>query len=186
MANCQKCEKKLPLITIKPTRHPNPLGSGHLCKACYQPYFLVLKTYTTNVKRAETDPKAAAWIALCCLLAAQRINLVHTMTAVLCGIVETKNSWEVCKQKSIEHAKKALSMLPSNSKGRPFVKALLQRAEALTEPPLREIPMQKYGSVFGDSIAAIEYEAIVRSSVSIDELNKFAKSLPGYRWSLFH
>ncbi|UCD88520.1 MAG: hypothetical protein JSW04_08580, partial [Desulfobacterales bacterium] len=80
MAYCQKCEKKLPLITIKHPRHPNPLGNGHLCKACYQPYLLVINTYTENVKSAEADPKAAAWIALCCMMAAQRINLVHTLT----------------------------------------------------------------------------------------------------------
>lgn len=185
MAKCQKCAKKFPLVTIRNTRFPNPLGDGHLCAACYQPYFFVLEAYTNNVSNAEKDPKAAAWTALCCLLAAQRVNLVHTLTAVLCGIVETNNSWDVCRQKAIELAKYGLSMLASNAKGQIFVRALLKEAEALVEPPQRQIPIQKYGSVFGDNIMAVEHEAIKRSGVSKDELETFVRSLPGHEWLLY-
>lgn len=184
MTNCQQCRKKLPFFTIRNARYPNPLGNGYLCGSCYQPYFLVMETYTTNASNADIDPKAAAWSALCCLLAAQRINLVYTLTAVLCGIIETNNSWEVCKQTSIELAMKALSMLNSDSEGRAFVQALLKKAEALDEPPRRQIPIQKYGSVFGDAVVAIEHEAIKRSGVSMDELNNVVKSLPGHGWLL--
>lgn len=184
MPNCRKCGKKLSIFTIRNARHPNPLGKGHLCRECYQPYFLVLEKYTKNLEKADTDPKAAVWIALCCLLAAQRINLVRTLTAALCGIFETQNSWEICRQKSIELAKKAISMLPSDSEGRDFVQGLLNRAEEIAESPPREILIQKYGSVFGDSVIAIEYEAITRSGISMDELDNFVESLPGHHWLL--
>jgi hypothetical protein len=184
MADCRKCAKKFPIITMRNARYPNPLGGGHLCSVCYQPYLFALETYTNNVNNAETDPKAAAWTALCCLLAAQRINLVHRFVAVLCNIVETKNSWEVCKQKSIELAKHAISMLDSDAKGQIFVQALLKEAERVVEPPRRQVPIQKYGSVFGDAIVAIELEAMKRSGVSKDELETLVKSLPGHEWLL--
>jgi hypothetical protein len=182
MANCQKCNKIFSLITIRNVRHSNPLGNGNLCSACYQPYLLVLETYTSNVDNADTDPKAAAWTALCCLLTAQKINLVHTFIAALCGIVETRHSWEVCRQKSIELVQHALKMLEPDANGRVFLQALLNSAEVLVKTPGRQISVQKYGSVFGDDIAAIEYEAIKRSGVCMDELNAFVTSLPGREW----
>ena len=184
MANCRKCKKKFPFFTIRPARHPNPLGPGYLCGGCYQPYLLVLEKYKKSLENADSNPKAAVWVVLCCLLAAQRINLVRTLTAVLCGIVETKNSWEVCRQKSIELSKKAMAMLPSDSEGRVFIQGLLNRAEEIAESPPREILIQKYGSVFGDSIIPIEYEAITRSGISMNELDDLIKSLPGHQWLL--
>lgn len=160
------------------------MGNGHLCGMCYQPYLLFIETYISNVNNAETDPKAAAWTILCCLLVAQRINLVYTLTAVLCGIVEISNSWEVCKQTSIELAENALSRLNSDSDGQVFMQVLKNRAEVLAGSPRRQISIQKYGSVFGDVIVPIELEAIKLSGVSIDELNAFVKSLPGHPWLL--
>ena len=160
------------------------MGSGYLCKECYQPYGLVLEIYTTNLEKSNTDPKAAAWVALCCLLAAQRINLVRTVTSVICGINEKKNSWEMCRQRAIELATKAMSMLPSGSEGQIFVKGILTGAEEITESPQREIPIQRHASVWGDSISDIEYEALVRSGLSIDELNNLIASMPGHQWLL--
>jgi len=97
VANCRKCDQKFPFLSIWNAKRPNPLGNGHLCNKCYQLYQFVLEKYTTHLKQVDTDPRAAAWVALCCLLAAQRINLVRTVTAVLCDFIETKNSWEVCR-----------------------------------------------------------------------------------------
>jgi hypothetical protein len=38
----------------------------------------------------------------------------------------------------------------------------------------------------GDSIQDIEYEAVLRSGISMDELNHLVVSLPGHQWLLFH
>lgn len=184
MVDCQKCGDKFPFFTIMDKKRPNPVGGGNLCKKCFQPYHLVLKKYTTNLEKTDTDPKSAAWIILCYLLAAKKVNLVRTLTAVLCGIVETKNSWEVCRQRSMELVKKARSILPSNSEGQIFLQQLQKRAEEITGSPSREIPIQIYGSVLGNTVTPIEYDAVSRSGISIDELYNFAKSLPSHQWLL--
>ena len=155
-----------------------------MCKECDQPYSLVLEKYTANLKNAHTNPKAAAWVAVCYLLAAQRVNLVRTITAAIIKFSETKRSWEVCRQSAMELATKAMSMLPSNSEGQAFLKGVLNRAEGITESPPREIPIQRHASVWGDSILSIEHEAVVRSGISIDELNIQVASLPDYQWLL--
>jgi len=80
MSTCRKCGEKFPLFTIRNAKHPSPFGDGDLCRGCYHPYSLVLRKYTANLNKTTTDPKAAAWVALCCLLAAQKINLVRTIT----------------------------------------------------------------------------------------------------------
>jgi len=182
MANCQKCSKKLPFFTIWDAGRPNPLGNGQLCKKCYQPYGFVLEKYTANLDKADTDPKAVAWVALCYLLAAQRVNLVRTITAAIVGLTETQNSWEVCRQRAMELTTEAMRMLTPDSEGQVFVKGLFARAEKITKSPSREIPIQRYASVWGDSILDIEYEAVMRSGVSIDELNNFVASVPGHQW----
>jgi len=182
MADCQKCGKKFPIFTISDVRAPNPLGNGYLCKKCYQPYGLVLEKYTMNLKKIDTDPMAAAWVALCYLLVAQRINLVRTLTATISGLYEKKNSWEVCRQSAMTLSAKAMPMLPSDSDGRVFVKSIFDMAEEITEPPPRAIPIQRHASPLGGPVLDIEYEAIVRSGVSIDEINKLAASLPGHQW----
>jgi len=109
---------------------------------------------------------------------------VRTLTATISGIYEKKNSWEECRQKAMELATKAMSMLPSDSEGQVFVKGLLARAEEVTESPPWEIPIQLHASPLGGSVLDIEYEAIVRSGVSIDELNNLVASLPGHKWLL--
>jgi len=184
MATCRKCGEKFPLFTIRNARHPSPFGDGDLCRECYRPYGLVLGKYTTNLKKTETDPKAAVWVALCCLLTAQRVNLVRTITAALIGLTETQNSWEMCRQKAIEYLTKAMPMFSADSDGQVFVKGLLDKAARITEPPPRKISIQRYASVMGDTILAIEHEAIVRSGVSIDDLNNCVVSLPGHQWLL--
>ena len=182
MANCQKCRKKFSFFTIWDARHPNPLGDGCLCKACYQPYGLFLDIYKMNLKKDDIDPKALSWVALCYLLAAQQVNLVRTITAAIVGLTETKDSWEVCRQRAMELTTKAMKMLAPDSEGQVFVKGLCARAEKITKSPPREIPIQRYASVWGDSILDIEYEAVMRSGVSIDELNNFVASMPGHQW----
>lgn len=182
MANCQKCKKKPPFFTFRDARRPNPLGNGQLCKECYRPYGLVLEKYTANLNKADTDPKAVAWVALCYLLAAQRVNLVRTITAAIVGLTETKNSWEVCRQRAMELATKAMRMLAPDSEGQVFMQGLFARAKKITKSPSREIPIQRYASVWGDSILDLEYEAVMRSGVSIDELNNFVGSMPGHQW----
>ena len=184
MANCQKCGKKFSIFTIRDERHSNPLGDKYLCKECYQPYRLVLEKYTNNLKKVDTDPKGAAWVALCCLLAAQRVNLVRTLTVTIMGVSETKNSCEVCRQGAIELATKAMSMLPSDSEGQVFLQGLLTKAEEIMESASWEIPIQVHASPLAGSVLAIEYEAVVRSGVSIDKLNNLVASLPGHQWLL--
>ena len=184
MADCRKCRQQLPFFTIRDERHPNPLGAGFLCKTCAQPYRLVLKTYTINLKKAATDPKAAAWLALCCLAAAQRVNLVRTVTAALVGRTETLNSWEVCRQKAMALTAKALSMFDADAEGRVFLEALFALTQKITASPPRKIPIQRYASVMGDTILDIEYEAIQHSGLSMDELKSLALSMPGHEWLL--
>jgi len=140
--------------------------------------------YTTNLKTADTDPKAATWAALCCLLAAQRVNLARTVTAAIIGQTETKNSWEVCRQRAMELAAKALAMLASDFRGQSLAQEILKRAQEISQSPARGIPIQRYASVWGDSILDIEHEAIMRSGVSIDELNDFVESIPWHQWLL--
>jgi len=184
MPTCHKCKEKFSFFTIRDKKYPNPLGAGHLCRRCYQPYGLVLKKYMTNLEKIDSDPKAAAWVALCCLLAARRINLMRTITAVISGFVEKQNSWKVCKEKAMILAAKAMSMLSRDSDGHLFLKALYANAKDITKPPTREIPIQRYASVFEDRILDIEYEAVVRSGVTIDEVSRFASSLPRHQWLL--
>ena len=160
------------------------MGSGHLCRKCYQPYGLVLKKYSTNLEKIDSDPKAAAWVALCYLLAAQRINLMRTITAAISGFVEKQNSWKICKEKAMILAEKTMPMLSFGSDGHLFLNALYTNAKNITTPPTREIPIQRYASVFGDRILDIEYEAVVRSGITIDEVNRFASSLPCHKWLL--
>ena len=182
MAHCQKCRKKLPFFTIRDAGRPNPLGDGKLCPKCYQPYGFVLEIYTASLDQAATDPKAVAWVALCYLLAAKRVNLVRTITAAIVGLTETANSWEVCRQRTMELTTKAMRMLAADSEGQVFVKGLFASAEKIAKSPSREIPIQRHASVWGDSILDIEYEAVVRSGVSIDELNNLVASMPGHQW----
>jgi len=182
MPICQKCKKKYPFFTIRDKKYPNPLGAGHFCRKCYQPYGLVLKKYTTNFEKIDSDPKAAAWVALCCLLAARRINLIRTITAAISGFVEKQDSWKVCRERAMILAVKAMSMLSRDSDGHLFLKALYANAKDITKPPTREIPIQRYASVFGDRILDIEYEAVERSGVTIDEVSRFASSLPRHQW----
>jgi len=184
MSTCRKCGEKFPLFTIRNAKHPSPFGDGDLCRGCYHPYSLVLRKYTANLNKTTTDPKAAAWVALCCLLAAQKINLVRTITAAIVGLTETQNSWEVCRQRAVELATKAMTMFSSDSDGRIFVKALLAMAAKITKPPPRKIRIQQYASVMGDTILAIEHLALVRSGVSIDDLNDCVTALPGHQWLL--
>ncbi|MES0446872.1 MAG: hypothetical protein ABUJ92_10035, partial [Desulfobacterales bacterium] len=74
----------------------------------------------------------------------------------------------------------------SDPEGQVFVKGLLAMAEETTEFPPREIPIQVHASPLGGPILDIEYEAVVRSGVSIDELNNLVASLPGHKWLLTH
>ena len=184
MTSCRKCGEKFPLFTIRNAKHSSPFGDGDLCRGCYHPYSLVLRKYTANLNKTTTDPKAAAWVALCCLLAAQKINLVRTITAAIVGLTETQNSWEVCRQRAVELATKAMTMFSSDSDGRIFVKALLAMAAGITKPPPRKIRIQQYASVMGDTILALEHQALVRSGVSIDDLNNCVATLPGHQWLL--
>jgi len=182
MPICQKCKEKYPFFTIRGKKYPNPLGTGYLCRKCYQPYGLALKKYTTNLEKIDSDPKAAAWVALCCLLASRRINLIRTITAIVSGFIEKQNSWKVCKERSMFLAVKAMSMISSDSDGHLFLKALYVNAKDMTKPPTREMPIQRYASIFENKILDIEYEAVVRSGVTIDEVSRFASSLPRYQW----
>ena len=75
-------------------------------------------------------------------------------------------------------------MLLNDSEGQVFLKRLLTKAEEITESFSREIPIQVHASPLGGSVLAIEYEAVVRSGVSIDELNNLVASLPGHQWLL--
>lgn len=158
------------------------MGGGKLCLQCYQPYGLVLEKYMASLERTDKDPRALMWVALCYFLAARRVNLVRTITAAIVGFTETQSSWEVCRERAMELAAKTLSMMASDSVGRPFVKELFDRAEKITTPPARQIPIQRYASVWGDSILDLEYEAVMRSGISIDELNQLVASLPGHQW----
>lgn len=184
MTTCQKCKEAFSFFTIRDKKYPNPLGIGHLCRKCYQPYGLVLKKYTTNLEKIDSDPKAAAWVALLCLLAARRINLMRTITAAISGFVEKQNSWKVCKERAIILAEKAMLMLSCDSDGHLFLKALYTNAKDITNPPTREIPLQRYASVFEDRILDIEYEAIVRSGVTINDVRRYASSLSRHQWLL--
>ncbi|MGD8981437.1 MAG: hypothetical protein PVF42_07575 [Desulfobacterales bacterium] len=182
MPVCQKCKEKISFFTIRDKNYPNPLGPGYLCRKCYQPYGLALKKYSTNLESVDSDPKAAAWVALCYLLAARRINLIRTVIAAISGFVEKQNSWKICKEKAMILAEKAMSMLSLDSDGRLFIEALYTHAKGITKPPTREIPIQRYASVFGDRIFDIEYEAVVRSGITIDDVSRFGSSLPRHQW----
>ena len=107
---------------------------------------------------------------------------MRTITAAISGFIETQNKWKVCKERAIRLTKNAISLLPCDSDGLIFMKALFTRAEGIVDPPSREVQLQKYASVFGDTIVDIEYEAVLRSGISIDELNRLASSLPGHPW----
>ena len=184
MPNCQKCKGKTSFFAIRDKFYPNPLGTGHLCRKCYEPYGLVLKKYTINLEKIDSNPKSAAWVALCCILAARRINIVRTITATISGFVEKQNSWEVCRERSMILTKKAMSMPLNDSDGYIFLNALYTNAKNITEPPAWEITLQRYASVFEDKILDIEYEAVTRSGITIDEVSEFACFLPQYQWLL--
>ena len=77
-----------------------------------------------------------------------------------------------------------MSMLLNDSEGQVFLKRLLTKAEEITESFSREIPIQVHANPLGGSVLAIEYEAVVRSGVSIDELNNLVASLPNHQWLL--
>lgn len=186
MMNCQKCGKKFSFFTISDARHPSPSRNGYLCKKCYEPYGLVLEKYSANLKKTETDPKAAAWVALCYTLAAQRVNIVRTITAAIIGLIETHSSWEVCRQRATDLATAAMAMVSTDAEGQIFMNGLLTMIENITESPHREIRIQRYASVMGDSIQNIEYEAVMRSGISMDELNNLVVSLPGHQWLMSH
>lgn len=184
MTNCQRCGKKFNFFTIGDAKHPSPVKDGYLCKKCYEPYGLVLEKYSANLKKTETDPKAAAWVALCYILAAQRVNVVRTITAALLGLTETHSSWEVCRRRAKELAATSMTMVSSDTEGQIFLNGLFKIVENITELPHREIRIQRYASVMGDSIHDIEYEAVLRSGISMDELNNLVVSLPGHQWLL--
>ncbi|MFC1516133.1 hypothetical protein ACFL7E_05170 [Thermodesulfobacteriota bacterium] len=182
MTTCFKCQKKFPFFTIREAKRPNPLGDGYLCETCYRPYHLVLEKYSANIKKIDTDPTAAAWVALCCHLAAKQINLERTITAVLCGVFEAESSWKVCRKKAMELAAKAMSMIPSDSNGQMFLTALFNLAEKMSTSPARELSIRLHASVMGDKVPDIEYQALLHSGVTIDELNALIQSLSGYQW----
>ena len=182
MPNCQKCKGKTSFFAIRDKFYPNPLGTGHLCRKCYEPYGLVLKKYTINLEKIDSNPKSAAWVALCCILAARRINIVRTITAAISGFVEKQYSWEACRERAMILTQKAMSMLSNDSYGYLFLNALYKNAKNITKSPAWEITLQRYASVFGDTILDIEYEAVERSGVTIDEVSRFASYLPRHQW----
>ncbi|MGD2028344.1 MAG: hypothetical protein PVG86_00295, partial [Desulfobacterales bacterium] len=175
-----------PFFTIRDVKQPSPSRDGYLCKKCYEPYGLVLEKYSANLKKAGTDPKAAAWVALCYIMSAQRVNVVRTITAAMIGLTETHSSWEVCRQRAMDLAAAAMTMVSTDAEGQIFMNGLITMIENITESPHREIRIQRYASVMGDSIQDIEYEAVLRSGISMDELNHLVVSLPGHQWLLFH
>jgi len=77
-----------------------------------------------------------------------------------------------------------MPMLPFDSEGLLLLKGLLSKAEAVTKPPHREIPIRLHASVMGDRILDIEHEAMMRSGISLDDLNDLVTSLPGHQWLL--
>ena len=182
MANCRACGKKFPLFSFRNMKYPNPSGDGCVCGACHRPYGVVLEKYAENLKNVDTDPKAAAWVAVCHLMAAQRVRLVRTVTAAIIGISETQSSREVCRQSAARLVAAAKSMLPPDAEGQGFLNGILHRVDTMTESPTREIPIQRHASVWGDTILTIEYEAVMRSGISIDELNRYAASFPEHWW----
>jgi hypothetical protein len=109
---------------------------------------------------------------------------MRTITAAISGFVEQQNSWKFCRERAMILAEKAMSMLSRDSDGNLFLKALYLNAKDMTKPPIREIPIQRYASIFEDKILDIEYEAVVRSGVTIDEVSRFASSLPHHQWLL--
>jgi hypothetical protein len=79
-----------------------------------------------------------------------------------------------------------MTMVSSDTQGQIFMNGLLTMIKNITESPHREIQIQRYASVMGDSINDIEYEAVVRSGISMDELNNLVASLPGHQWLMYH
>jgi len=90
----------------------------------------------------------------------------------------------MCRQRAVDLSIKAKGMLSADSEARAFVKKIQDMAVKITASPSREFSIQRYASVMGDAIRTIEYEAVLRSGVTIAELNGLVASLPGHQWLL--
>jgi len=85
----------------------------------------------------------------------------------------------VYRQSAAKFAATAKSILPPNAEGQGVLSGILNRVETMTESPPRQIPIQRHASVWGDTIPDIEYEALMRSGITIDELNSYVASFSG-------
>lgn len=138
VAQCIKCGAKVGFFSQKNLRS----GKGPFCKTCFVPYTAFFFTWIQQSKKSDADPQSAAWVALCHLVCAERVNVVRETKHAIGMSLEKEETWKESKKSAVEYAQKALSLLPTSSPGHPFVSALLQRAQRIAGPSANVVGTQ--------------------------------------------
>jgi len=164
-------------------------GKGPYCKNCLTPFFEFLSTYEKKSEKADSDPKAAAWVAACHLLCAERVNIDYRDKNLLSGPPTAFGfTWEVSKRCAIELAKKALALLSGDDKlAKSFLHSIIKRAMSIAssavQPFAVETTSSGWGGILGTRyVLSPESMAVQRGGMTLADLDQLLAALPGHEW----
>jgi len=187
MAQCIECNKRVGFFKKRYTAS----RKGPFCKECFRPRLAVCMLYMHQAAKAEdtgsiSNAKAAAWVALCHLVCAERVNIVRHYEHALGASLGSRSTWQASKQKAQEYAGRANALLLPNSPGKTFTQAILDRASSLQAPRSKEVHGHSIssspGPLFASYTHTLEDVAILSGEASIADVEETLKSLPGHDW----
>lgn len=153
----------------------------------------VLELYSQMNEQAASNPTAGAWIAVCHLLAAERVNVIDRVSGVIGGgiLKAGEPTWRVSRAEAIRCAGTAISLLGDDTEGIAFLREILTRAEGISEPGVQptvretEVTPGLFGGayVFRDETIAIHTLA---NELTMAEIKDIVKSIPGHEWLIGH
>ena len=139
MPTCLQCRKKFGFLAYF-TMLWAKTGNGPYCRQCFARRTALLMLWHRQNQKAGTDPKAAAWVALCHLVCMEHVNVRvrepggETIESVLVG-----RTWPASKAMALDFAERACRNLPVDSAGRRLLHDIQRRASSMTAPPGEEV-----------------------------------------------
>jgi hypothetical protein len=181
MANCIGCNKNLHLFEGTNLKD----GKGPYCNDCSKPFVEFFSEYNKNLEKANNDAKAAAWIAVCHLLCAEKVNIQYITSTIGQGEL----TWKKSKSKAIEFAKKAASLESSRDDNViNFFQAIISRAQLINYSKLLPSkfshlpPGGMSGALFPHYVYNPEDVAVISGGMTITAFNALLSTLPGHEW----
>ena len=183
MAKCIKCGEGTGLFGKHYTRAEN----GPFCKECIRPHRALEMLYLEQSRQAaEGKAHAAAWVAVCHLTCAERVNLIRDSKHASGVALASDATWQASKAKALEYVKIATEFLYKDVAGQAVLDAIRQRAMAVDGPHGAEIHAQE-GSpsaapVFPHFTHSLEDWALFSGEISIGDVEKVIPTLTGHEW----